>query len=972
MNLSELENKYVLVSLYGVSPSKRPESAEKLHPMLLREWGADAASREAELNTFIREVIEFGKQAVELNRKGLDRDSLEYDSLKENAGKHSGAALQFALQCYSNGTLPPAVLETMPCSAENGTVTVDETAGETACETSGEADAETDKSGTDADNAGTPQETVQADAAASEDLLRSIMNNSGTEKRKTADPEWGFEKNKLLQFRCWLNDLDKTRELDAIIRKLEKRQSPHLNEARQLLEDGKKIAELQERAYKANSKTELEALISQAKALKAKPWEIDKINSQYEKKQMKKAMAKKIVSPVHIAQPDYDTDGPNPHYIKNLPCCPEWTIMVDETGKVFDNSLFYQSYSPREKGHFVAVLIPKDSNLPAIGPFHSVDAPPQTVADKLDKLLHTSIPCGILGITLDGMANAPVNYWYNGLERLFDLILRLLPVEGNGVMLNVYVEARGSSTPEMVRRTLDSSLYRLAKVDQPLASRIKLDVQTIGKHDSEDEIFNAWNGYVDAVAYSWCCANKDLNAILINYGLLPFCLMTGSSQNLYEVMDDLKGGRLPKPEQWSELLLLPAGSSPDSLVARLLSEIGCTLRLSSSEWVTYLNHLIRHLDSKAISLHTLGKQISFLKKYQPDESVLPPRLQLLWLTAKLAESNHRGAVVVEAFDRFKALIRDLYEEDAPLTCYATLHLAVNYTNAYRFQDAQAVVEDYLRLISNATWGKNLPAWVHSVFDLLMTAAHIEPASPAAIPGLRYFAQLISSHGQHEAFFGRNADAVKFFVEANRLFAKLSDSEDAKREISQTSAYLLTSLMDLDKPDPQLMKNTLESYFGDDLAATARELAVSNEPKDKYRLHILLRYILSGKAPTEIKAAVLERKTQWKTDKGHPWEMIEFYRGLLLDDPAERMAHLKNACDLCKGNDATLHVIEAVILGTILLEDATVLPRYQALVEQCVRELPELGEARIDALRGQPRKRLPALEFAKIVLPFNFR
>jgi len=242
---------------------------------------------------------------------------------------------------------------------------------------------------------------------------------------------------------------------------LKKRESPHLDEARRLLDEGKQIAELQDRAFRAKNKNEVEELVNQAKALKAKPWEIEKIKSQYEKKLKKREMAKYIVSPVRIPSPDYDTDGPNPHFIKNLPPSPEWTIMVDESGKVFNNSLFFQFYRPQEKGHFVAVLIPKGAELPVIGPFHSVDAPPQEVANHLNNLFHTPVPCGILGITLDGMANAPVNYWYNGLERLFDLILRLLPVKGDEIKLNIYVEARGSSTPEMVRRTVDSSVEPL-------------------------------------------------------------------------------------------------------------------------------------------------------------------------------------------------------------------------------------------------------------------------------------------------------------------------------------------------------------------------------------------------------------------------------------------------------------------------------------------------------------------------------
>ena len=947
--LSKLEQEFIRVKLYGFHPSKRPRKAEAVAAELQREWGGKAAEREQKVNSVLRQIIEFGQKACEISRYTGDDRELAKFNLMDTCENHSNLAIQFARQCYNDGMLPVAVRATMAELGEKHQTKDERQEAETV--------RENEDAGTVVDSA---------------DPQQSIMNNSFSEKRRTAEPEWGGEKNMLLNYRCWTNDVDKTRELEAIISRLKKRESSHLDEARRLLEEGKQIAKLQDRAFRAKNKNEVEELVNQAKALKAKPWEIEKIKSQYEKKLKKREMAKHIISPVRIPSPDYDTDGPNPHFIKNLPTSPEWTIMVDESGKVFSNSIFSQSYRPQEKGHFVAVLIPKGAELPAIGPFHSVDAPPQEVANHLNTLFHTPVPCGILGITLDGMANAPVNYWYNGLERLFDLILRLLPVKEEEIKLTIYVEARGSSTPEMVRRTVDSSLYRLAKADQDLASKIKLDVETICKQDTDNSTFNAWNGYVDAVAYSWCCANKDLNSILNDYGLHHACLMEGSSQNLYEIMDDLKGGRLPKPEYWSELISMRGAAVADSLVSNLLSQIGACLSDNLEDWTIFLNHLVAHLDSKAINMRTLGKQISFLKKYQPDDSALPPRLKLLWLTAKLAESNHRGAIVVEAFDKFNSLIRDLYEEDAPLTCYATLHLAVNYTNAYRFQEAQDVVENYLRLITNAIWGKSLPSWIHSVFDTLMAAVHIEPAFPAAIPGLRYFAQLISSHGQHEAFFGRNEEAIKFFCEANRLFARLSDPNEAKKEISQTSAYLLTSLMDLDNPDPKLMASTLKSYFGDNLDAVARSLASTVKSEDKYRLHILLRFILSGKAPDSVKTAVLSQKAMWETDSGHPWEMIEFYRGLLLDDSVERMQHLKKACELCKGNDATLHVIEAVILGTILLEDSSVLPRYKALVEQCANELPSIGTTRIAALRYQPQKNLPPFELARIVLPFNFR
>ena len=101
-------------------------------------------------------------------------------------------------------------------------------------------------------------------------------------------------------------------------------------------------------------------------------------------------------------------------------------------------------------------------------------------------------------------------------------------------------------------------------------------------------------------------------------------------------------------------------------------------------------------------------------------------------------------------------------------------------------------------------------------------------------------------------------------------------------------------------------------------------------------------------------------------------MIEFYRGVLSQDPAERMKHWRNAHQLSQGFDATLHVIDAVILGSILTEDPSVQTEYDKLVELCSREIPALGEDRVQVLRQQGTNHLPPLKLAELILPFNFR
>lgn len=107
------------------------------------------------------------------------------------------------------------------------------------------------------------------------------------------------------------------------------------------------------------------------------------------------------------------------------------------------------------------------------------------------------------------------------------------------------------------------------------------------------------------------------------------------------------------------------------------------------------------------------------------------------------------------------------------------------------------------------------------------------------------------------------------------------------------------------------------------------------------------------------------------ESGHPWEMIEFYRSLLLENSQEKMEHLENAYAIAMDGEGTLHVIAAVILGSILLMQPERADEYRNLVKHCAAEIPALGE-RLEILREHPERKYQPLELAAGVLPFNFR
>ena len=92
---------------------------------------------------------------------------------------------------------------------------------------------------------------------------------------------------------------------------------------------------------------------------------------------------------------------------------------------------------------------------------------------------------------------------------------------------------------------------------------------------------------------------------------------------------------------------------------------------------------------------------------------------------------------------------------------------------------------------------------------------------------------------------------------------------------------------------------------------------------------------------------------------------------MFDSAEDALPHLRNAYEIAMQGEVTMHVIGAVILGSIYLWDESVKDTYVTLVEKLAEQLPKLG-TRTQVLREQVDLRRSARELAKLVLPFNFR
>ena len=148
----------------------------------------------------------------------------------------------------------------------------------------------------------------------------------------------------------------------------------------------------------------------------------------------------------------------------------------------------------------------------------------------------------------------------------------------------------------------------------------------------------------------------------------------------------------------------------------------------------------------------------------------------------------------------------------------------------------------------------------------------------------------------------------------------------------------------------------------------------DEPDSKYAHAILLRYLVTLPADNPIRSAYLADSSKWQwSEDGHPWELIAFYRALLLpQDAPARCEWLRKGYNLCANGGPTLKAIAAVLLGALLYDGAGNRDEYMSKVEEVINLLPSLGKTRASALLAHAAKPIPPLDLAKVVLPFNFR
>ena len=168
-----------------------------------------------------------------------------------------------------------------------------------------------------------------------------------------------------------------------------------------------------------------------------------------------------------------------------------------------------------------------------------------------------------------------------------------------------------------------------------------------------------------------------------------------------------------------------------------------------------------------------------------------------------------------------------------------------------------------------------------------------------------------------------------------------------------------------------VRAAVESVTGPLPDAVSR-LAISETEGDKYAHHLLLRWLVS-RPDAVLHSAYLNHRDHWKTNEGHPWPLIQFYRAVLLQ-PNDLTAACEFALDSFRRATEREQGPLVTLIGACCRAAAAAWGKpwegAETVLASIETALP-LTKERVAIVRrfltvpGKP------LELLRAVLPFNF-
>jgi tetratricopeptide (TPR) repeat protein len=183
--------------------------------------------------------------------------------------------------------------------------------------------------------------------------------------------------------------------------------------------------------------------------------------------------------------------------------------------------------------------------------------------------------------------------------------------------------------------------------------------------------------------------------------------------------------------------------------------------------------------------------------------------------------------------------------------------------------------------------------------------------PVAVPGRLNHGKLLSTLGQLCAFRGEYDEALQHFTAALEQFDQLSDPAQVTRNLRQTNSYKAIVQLDMKAPGAgKTVRGLVDQSSGKKGAASIRKLARSASPL-RFEHYLLLRWLTHSPEEAQVRQDYLASIDDWQVGEGHPWMLINAYRGWLLADSnsaAAATGYLQRAVDDCSDSEdsAILH------------------------------------------------------------------
>lgn len=564
---------------------------------------------------------------------------------------------------------------------------------------------------------------------------------------------------------------------------------------------------------------------------------------------------------------------PHPQSLRALEPSSEWTLLIDESGAVFDETA--QSLTERDVrlGRVVAVAVPEKVNLPKLKKaYHAKDESDDTVQKVVKTLMDARV--GILGGTLkDDLRSAN---WISAIQKVIRWALLMLPVEGK-TRVRILVEQKepylsrqdaGISPLRGIKDLIESDLRQLAP---DRFNNLELDLSLMDK-------YYPLNGYVDTIANLWASPTNTRRRMLARTGWRGHCLMDHTSldqtDHLYrrvaQTPDDID------PADWFELCDRVSREPGHSLLNDTLERFGQQAAQHNTLWQQCLNQVQRQIQLKQFSPSHLDRALAWLDTHQPEGEKLPGHLHLELESARLAADNHLGRADQARVQRLMTLAQQMKDESPSEACQSALRIAIAATNAFDFTSATPYIEQWL-------------------------------AEPVAVPGLLNHAKLHSTLGQLNAFNGNTEAALAQFDRALQYFAQLSDPRQAERESRQTESYRAIAALseNLEGASDEIL-TLIKRVTGGDTTKSLKKLARSGTEL-RFEHYLLMRLLINSDTDISLREHYLSVQEEWQYGEGHPWMLINAYRGWLLMEAGQTeqaTALFQNAVDGCREDSST--------------------------------------------------------------------